>query len=95
MEINETKRLIVSSEELETINPKDVYNVNVGSNELWPGVMGHVDSGKTSLCKLMTMVASTASLDKNPQSQERGMTLDIGFSAFYSQVPSHLSGIIR
>jgi selenocysteine-specific elongation factor len=27
-------------------------------------------------------VRSTASLDKNPQSQERGITLDLGFSCF-------------
>lgn len=37
-------------------------NINVG-------VLGHVDSGKTSICKVLTQVASTASLDKSPQSQ--------------------------
>lgn len=36
-------------------------------------------------------MASTAAFDKNPQSQERGITLDLGFSAFYSdsQLPNY------
>lgn len=97
-----------------------VLNINVG-------VLGHVDSGKTSLgermgghahcgwfhhCRclaagtskewvasvsmsaqalgvlipaavaaLSTML-STAALDKHPQSKERGITLDLGFSSF-------------
>ena len=89
-------------------------NVNVG-------VLGHVDSGKTSLgvfravscwlverelcaactarrrptaahsacplrCPLpvaaLSTTLSTAALDKNPQSRERGITLDLGFSSF-------------
>ena len=90
------------------------YNVNVG-------VLGHVDSGKTSLgeqradysrgkratltvqpppttrrCRrrrryppataaavaALSTTLSTAALDKNPQSRERGITLDLGFSSF-------------
>ena len=39
------------------------------------GVLGHVDSGKTSLCGALSTILSTAALDKNPQSQERGVTL--------------------
>lgn len=54
---------------------KDVYNINVG-------VLGHVDSGKTSLVAALSDVLSVAALDKHPQSQERGITLDIGLSAF-------------
>ena len=84
-------------------------NVNVG-------VLGHVDSGKTSLGKRSTAgrpppplplppplaaaahpaqpavpfpavaalstTLSTAALDKYPQSKERGITLDLGFSSF-------------
>ena len=46
------------------------------------GVLGHVDSGKTSLCKSISTVASTACYDKNLQSQTRGITLDLGFSSF-------------
>eukprot|EP00210_Caulerpa_lentillifera_P005145 g4917.t1 len=53
-------------------------NINVG-------VLGHVDCGKTSLVEKLSTTFSTASLDKHPQSQERGITLDLGFSAF--QVP--------
>ena len=44
--------------------------------------MGHVDSGKTSLVRALSTHLSTASLDKHPQSQERGITLDLGFSSF-------------
>ena len=47
-------------------------NVNIG-------IMGHVDSGKTSLARMIS-VGSTASFDKLPQSRERGITLDLGFS---------------
>mmetsp|Transcript_35795 Transcript_35795/g.102883 ORF Transcript_35795/g.102883 Transcript_35795/m.102883 type:complete len:116 (+) Transcript_35795:200-547(+) len=51
-------------------------NVNVG-------VLGHVDSGKTSLVRALSRMTSTAALDKHPQSQERGITIDLGFSAFF------------
>jgi selenocysteine-specific elongation factor len=53
-------------------------------------VLGHVDSGKTSICKVLSYITSTASLDKNPQSQERGITLDLGFSAFFTKMPTKL-----
>jgi selenocysteine-specific elongation factor len=62
-----------------------VLNFNVG-------VLGHIDSGKTSLAKAISTTASTASFDKNPQSKERGITLDLGFSSFSVPVPSHLEG---
>eukprot|EP00794_Sanderia_malayensis_P014234 gene14234-15719_t len=55
------------------------------------GVLGHVDSGKTSLSKALSTVASTASFDKNPQSKERGITLDLGFSSFDVEPPEHIS----
>jgi len=54
------------------------------------GVLGHVDSGKTSLARALSTVASTASFDKNPQSKERGITLDLGFSSFNVEAPAHL-----
>ena len=87
-----------------------VYNVNVG-------VLGHVDSGKTSLGKhtrtagvsysaradpghtqshvtpavaALSTTLSTAALDKHPQSKERGITLDLGFSSFAMPLPEHL-----
>ena len=53
-------------------------------------MLGHIDSGKTSLCKALSTITSTASLDKSPQSKERGITLDLGFSAFVVQVPEWL-----
>lgn len=52
-----------------------MVNINVG-------VLGHVDSGKTSLCRALSQKASTAAFDKNPQSQQRGITIDLGFSTF-------------
>ena len=58
-------------------------NVNIG-------ILGHVDSGKTSLVKALSTSLSTAALDKHPQSQQRGITLDLGFSAFSLPVPDHL-----
>ena len=60
-----------------------IFNFNVG-------VLGHVDSGKTSLCKALSTVESTASFDKNPQSRERGITLDLGFSSFNVDIPEPL-----
>ena len=56
------------------------------------GVMGHVDSGKTSLVKALSTTLSTASLDRAPQSQARGITLDLGFSSFRAPLPEHLEG---
>ena len=64
----------------ELSNPGRILNVNLG-------VLGHIDSGKTSLCKALSTIASTAGFDKNPQSRERGITLDLGFSAFVIRVP--------
>jgi selenocysteine-specific elongation factor len=60
-----------------------ILNVNVG-------VLGHVDSGKTSLVKALSTLLSTAALDKSTQSRQRGMTLDLGFSCFFVALPTHL-----
>ena len=45
--------------------PEEVINVNVG-------ILGHVDSGKTSLVKTLSTLLSTAALDKSKQSRQRG-----------------------
>ena len=58
-----------------------VTNINLG-------IMGHIDSGKTSICSSLTSIASTASLDKNPQSKEKGITIDLGFSSFAVEMQS-------
>ncbi|PJF17483.1 hypothetical protein PSACC_02706 [Paramicrosporidium saccamoebae] len=49
-------------------------NINIG-------LLGHVDAGKTTLARLLSTHASTACFDKSPQSQSRGITLDLGFSS--------------
>ena len=62
---------------------RSVININVG-------LLGHIDSGKTSLARALSSKMSTACFDKHPQSQERGITLDLGFSAFTISPPDHL-----
>ncbi|XP_020798890.1 selenocysteine-specific elongation factor-like [Drosophila serrata] len=51
------------------------------------GLLGHVDSGKTTLAKALSSISSTAAFDKNPQSVERGITLDLGFSGLVVDGP--------
>lgn len=51
------------------------------------GILGHVDSGKTTLARALSSISSTAAFDKNPQSIERGITLDLGFSALDLEPP--------
>jgi selenocysteine-specific elongation factor len=65
------------------VDRSNILNINVG-------ILGHVDSGKTSLVKALSTSLSTAALDKNPQSQVRGITLDLGFSSFTLPMPEHL-----
>lgn len=56
-------------------------------------VTGHVDAGKTSLVRALSTVLSTAALDKAPQSQARGITLDLGFSAFTVAAPPAVAAL--
>ncbi|MHA2212797.1 MAG: selenocysteine-specific translation elongation factor [Candidatus Thorarchaeota archaeon] len=46
------------------------------------GLMGHIDHGKTELARALSERVSTAGLDKHPQSKERGITIDLGFTMF-------------
>lgn len=46
------------------------------------GLFGHIDHGKTALAARLSEKVSTAGLDKHPQAKERGITIDIGFTAF-------------
>lgn len=46
------------------------------------GLVGHIDHGKTQLARALSQKVSTAGLDKHPQSQERGITIDLGFTMF-------------
>ena len=88
-------------EQIELISPKELENViqdNINNSSkilnINVGILGHIDSGKTSLCKMISTISSTASFDKNPQSKERGITLDLGFSALYIKTPKFLKELL-
>ncbi len=46
------------------------------------GLLGHIDSGKTEIAKCLSEIISTAGIDAHPQSKERGITIDLGFTSF-------------
>ncbi len=83
-------KIIIPIEEIEIIPPPSIEESEGKTININIGILGHVDSGKTSLSKLLSSIASTAAFDKNPQSKERGITLDLGFSALYLKTPISL-----
>ena len=46
------------------------------------GLFGHIDSGKTKIAEVLSQIISTAGIDAHPQSRERGITIDLGFTSF-------------
>ncbi|MEM2145719.1 MAG: selenocysteine-specific translation elongation factor [Candidatus Jordarchaeaceae archaeon] len=52
------------------------------------GLLGHIDHGKTQVARALSEIVSTAGLDKHPQAQERGISIDLGFTSF------HLNGYL-
>ena len=46
------------------------------------GLFGHIDSGKTAIAEVLSQIISTAGIDAHPQSRERGITIDLGFTSF-------------
>jgi selenocysteine-specific elongation factor len=46
------------------------------------GLFGHIDSGKTKIAEALSEIISTAGIDAHPQSKERGITIDLGFTSF-------------
>jgi len=46
------------------------------------GLFGHIDSGKTAIAAVLSEIISTAGLDAHPQSKQRGITIDLGFTSF-------------
>ena len=65
----------------------EVLNINVG-------VLGHVDSGKTSLVKALSTVLSTASLDKNPQVGAPSLSFSVSpVSIHLCGLPQHLTPV--
>ena len=71
----------------QTADSECSLNINIG-------ILGHVDSGKTSLSRALATCFSTAALDKNPQSKARGITLDLGFSSFMAPAPPHFTAAL-
>ncbi|MHA1209833.1 MAG: selenocysteine-specific translation elongation factor [Candidatus Freyarchaeota archaeon] len=47
------------------------------------GLLGHIDHGKTEVARALSEIVSTAGLDKHPQAQERGISIDLGFTSFH------------
>ncbi len=45
------------------------------------GLFGHIDSGKTAIASVLSEIISTADIDAHPQSKERGITIDLGFTS--------------
>lgn len=50
-------------------------------NSILIGLLGHVDSGKTAIARVISEIISTSGLDAHPQSKERGITIDLGFTS--------------
>ncbi len=46
------------------------------------GTFGHIDAGKTAIAAALSEVISTAGIDGHPQSKQRGITIDLGFTSF-------------
>ena len=46
------------------------------------GLFGHIDCGKTAIAAVLSEFISTAGIDAYPQSKERGITIDLGFTSF-------------
>ncbi|MBD3212974.1 MAG: GTP-binding protein [Candidatus Lokiarchaeota archaeon] len=46
------------------------------------GLFGHIDSGKTAVAEVLSEIISTAGIDAHPQSKQRGITIDLGFTSF-------------
>ncbi|MCK4237778.1 MAG: selenocysteine-specific translation elongation factor [Candidatus Lokiarchaeota archaeon] len=57
-----------------TLDIKDKISVNVG-------LFGHIDCGKTAIAEVLSEFVSTAGIDAHPQSKERGITIDMGFTS--------------
>lgn len=81
LDVSEAVRLFFEqSESLLARAPKEMPS---GRVIVHVGLFGHVDHGKTKLAACLTEKPSTAALDKHPEAQRRGMTIDMGFSAFH------------
>ena len=100
--ISINNNLSIPLDQIELIHPNNLENLALNTIDINnssiilninTGILGHVDSGKTSLSKMISSISSTAAFDKNPQSKERGITLDLGFSALYLKTPKILKDL--
>jgi selenocysteine-specific elongation factor len=57
-----------------TFDINDKISINVG-------LLGHIDCGKTAIAEVLSEIVSTAGLDAHPQSKQRGITIDMGFTS--------------
>ncbi len=58
-------------------------NLNIAKKiPIHVGLFGHIDSGKTAIAAQISDIISTAGIDAHPQSKERGITIDLGFTSF-------------
>ena len=61
------------------------------AHRLTPTTCGRVFATHYAV-RALSQLLSTAALDKSPESQARGITMDLGFSAFMTAVPPRLAG---
>lgn len=62
-------------------NQKPVVENITKYNSVLLGLVGHVDSGKTAIARMISEIISTSGLDAHPQSKKRGITIDLGFTS--------------
>lgn len=85
MELSPEAAVKLFSENAEKILSQKILEKPSGLMQFHVGLFGHVDHGKTALARRLTEKPSTASLDRHPEAQKRGMTIDMGFSSFKTE----------
>ena len=71
LNINNNEKLIIPLEQIILVSPEELEKIQNETNDVNTskilninvGILGHVDSGKTSLSKMISSISSTASFD--------------------------------